>query len=129
LLAPCPTHKLEDHPLSAVCDCLFSIFTATLHIGGCSSIRNLRTGHAMVTGSHFSGDCRILRHISLQMCNNVISLWKSATYILFYCAKLFPNFSLCHIVGVTCSAIGGIPILSSYGKLCSNPSLYQSILN
>jgi hypothetical protein len=32
LLAPCPTPKLEDHPLLAVCDCLFNIFAATLHI-------------------------------------------------------------------------------------------------
>jgi hypothetical protein len=32
LLAPRPTPKLEDHPLSAVHDCLFNIFAATLHI-------------------------------------------------------------------------------------------------
>jgi hypothetical protein len=32
LLAPYPTPKLEDHPLLAVCDYLFNIFTATLHI-------------------------------------------------------------------------------------------------
>jgi hypothetical protein len=31
LLAPCPTPKLEDHPLSAARNCLFSIFTAALH--------------------------------------------------------------------------------------------------
>jgi hypothetical protein len=31
LSAPRPTTKLEDHPLSAVRDCLFSIFVATLH--------------------------------------------------------------------------------------------------
>jgi hypothetical protein len=31
LLAPRPTHKLEDHPLSAVRDCLFNIFAVTLH--------------------------------------------------------------------------------------------------
>jgi hypothetical protein len=31
LLAPHPTPKLEDHPLSAVCDCLFNVFAATLH--------------------------------------------------------------------------------------------------
>jgi hypothetical protein len=31
LLAPRPTPKLEDHPLSAFRDCLFSIFIATLH--------------------------------------------------------------------------------------------------
>jgi len=27
-----PTSKLEDHPLSVVCDCLFNIFAPTLHI-------------------------------------------------------------------------------------------------
>jgi hypothetical protein len=32
LLDPRPTQKLEDHPLSAVCNCLFSIFAATFHI-------------------------------------------------------------------------------------------------
>jgi len=40
LLAFRPTLKLEDHPLSVVRDCLFA---APLHIGGCSSIRNLNT--------------------------------------------------------------------------------------
>jgi len=32
LLATCPTPKMEDHPLSAVRDCLFKVFAATLHI-------------------------------------------------------------------------------------------------
>jgi hypothetical protein len=32
LLAARPTPKLEDHPLLAVCDCLFSMLAATLHI-------------------------------------------------------------------------------------------------
>jgi hypothetical protein len=32
LLAPRPTPKLEDHPLSAVRDCLFNIFAVTLHL-------------------------------------------------------------------------------------------------
>jgi hypothetical protein len=31
LLAPRPTPKLEDHPLSAVRDCFFNISAATLH--------------------------------------------------------------------------------------------------
>ena len=31
---PRPTPKLDDHPLSAVPDFLFSLFAATLHIGG-----------------------------------------------------------------------------------------------
>jgi hypothetical protein len=37
LLAPRPTSKLEDHPLSDVCDCLFNIFVATLHTWRASS--------------------------------------------------------------------------------------------
>ena len=53
LLAPRPTPKLEDHPSSAVRDCLFNLFAATLLIGGRSSIRNLRTRHAVVTGTHY----------------------------------------------------------------------------
>jgi hypothetical protein len=54
LLAPRPTPKLEDHPLLAVRDCLFDIFAATLHIRGLFSIRNLRTRHAVVLGTHLS---------------------------------------------------------------------------
>jgi hypothetical protein len=32
LLAPYPLFMLVYHPFSAVCDCVFSIFAATLHI-------------------------------------------------------------------------------------------------
>ena len=52
---PRPTPKLEDHPLSATRDFLLNLFAATLHIGGCSSICNLRTRHAVVTGTHKHG--------------------------------------------------------------------------
>ena len=52
LLSSRPITKLEDHTLSAVRYCLFNIFAATLHIGGRSSIRNLRTRHALVTVTH-----------------------------------------------------------------------------
>ena len=38
--------------MSAVRDCLFNIFAGTLHIGGRSSVRNVRTRHAVVTGSY-----------------------------------------------------------------------------
>jgi len=55
LLAPHPTLKLEDHPSSSVRRCLFNLFIASLHIGGHSSIRNLRTRHAVVTGTHIHG--------------------------------------------------------------------------
>jgi hypothetical protein len=50
-----PNPKLEDHPSSAVRGCLFNLFTVTLHIGGRSSIRNLRTRHAVVTGTLIHG--------------------------------------------------------------------------
>jgi hypothetical protein len=45
---------MEDHPSSAVRDCLFNVFAAALHTGGSSSIRNLRMRHAMVTGTHIT---------------------------------------------------------------------------
>jgi hypothetical protein len=59
LLAPLPIPQLEDHPLSAVRDCLFNIFADTLHMGGRFSIRNLMTRHAVVTGTHSS---RVAEH-------------------------------------------------------------------
>jgi hypothetical protein len=52
LLALRPTPKLEDHLVTAVRDCLFNIFAATLLIGSRSSIRNPRMHHAVVTGTH-----------------------------------------------------------------------------
>jgi len=54
LLEPRPTPKLEDHHLVAGRDCLFNVFAATLHIGGRSSIRNQKTRHAVVTGTHLT---------------------------------------------------------------------------
>ena len=44
----------EDQPLSTARDYLFNAFAVTLHIEGRSSIRNLRTPHAEVTGTHLS---------------------------------------------------------------------------
>ena len=52
LLAPRPTLKLEDRPLSAVRDCLFNIFAATPHTGGRSSNCKLRRCHALGIGTH-----------------------------------------------------------------------------
>ena len=54
LLAPRPNSKLENHPWSDVRDSVFNIFVSTIRIGDCSSIRNLRTRHAVVTKTHFS---------------------------------------------------------------------------
>jgi len=58
LLAPRPTPNLEDHTFWNVRDYLFNMFATTVHIGGRSSIRNLKTRHAVVTGTHLSrGKC------------------------------------------------------------------------
>jgi hypothetical protein len=60
LSTPFLTPKLEFYPVSAVCDCLFNISAATLHVGGCSSSHNLRILPAMVTGSHMSWEVYIV---------------------------------------------------------------------
>ena len=66
LLAPRPTPKLDDRPSLAVRDCLFNIFAAILHIGGRSSIRILRTRHAVVTGTYLTLPGHVfLKHNSL----------------------------------------------------------------
>ena len=52
LLAPRLTPKLEKHAMSVVCDRLFNMFGAIHNVGGRSFIRNLRTRHAAVTGTH-----------------------------------------------------------------------------
>jgi hypothetical protein len=52
LLAPRPTTKLEDHPLSAFRDYLCIIFAAAFHIIDRCSIRNLRTRHSVATGTN-----------------------------------------------------------------------------
>ena len=48
-----PKPQAGGPPLSAVHDCLFNLFAATLHKGGRSSIRKMRTRHAVVTGTHY----------------------------------------------------------------------------
>ena len=66
-LAPRPPPKLEDNTLSAQCDCLFNIFTATLHIGSRFSVRILRTNHAILPGTNLSwhvADSYNLRYVT-----------------------------------------------------------------
>jgi len=54
LLAPCPSPKVEYHPLLTLGGCLFKIFAATLRIGSRFFFRNPRTRRAVVTGTHLS---------------------------------------------------------------------------
>jgi hypothetical protein len=50
LLAPRPTPKQEDHPLSVVRDYLFNVFAATLHIWRPFLHPQPDDAHAVVTG-------------------------------------------------------------------------------
>jgi hypothetical protein len=52
LLAPLPTRKLEDHPLSFVGCCVFNLFAAIIAEGRFTN-RNLRTRLAVVRGTHW----------------------------------------------------------------------------
>jgi hypothetical protein len=89
LLAPHPTPKLEDHPLSAVRDCLFNIFVATLnYLEAISSIHNMRKRHAVVPRdppNMGGGDAieknsiiliRYLLYVSWTVCD-VLPLWRT----------------------------------------------------
>jgi len=83
LLALRPTPKLEDHPLSAVRDCLFNIFATTLPIGSRSSIRNLRTRHAVVTGTHYT----VIVYIYIYT-YNILYIVYVCIYILYHCTHI-----------------------------------------
>jgi hypothetical protein len=50
LLAPRQTTNMEDHPLSAVRDCLFNIFAAILHIWSRDSVVGVATGYGLDEG-------------------------------------------------------------------------------
>jgi hypothetical protein len=76
-----PNPKLEDHVLSAVRDCLFNIFAATLHTGDRSSIRNLRTRQAVVTGTHLWDN---VKHVA-QPNRLHVTVKRSAEKIRFSC--------------------------------------------
>jgi hypothetical protein len=87
-LALRPTTKLEDNPLSAVSDCLFNIFAATLHIGGRSSIRNLRACHAVATRTHLSHGRNVTPNI-----NNSLLTRSAQLHDIRYCIRRDVNIT------------------------------------
>ena len=89
MLAPRPTPKLEDHPSSAVRDCLFNLFAAALLNGGRSSIRNLRTRHAVVTGTHYIDETKVIR-VKIQR-NISYFLHELPYFLLFSINKIKQN--------------------------------------
>jgi hypothetical protein len=77
-LAPRPTPKLKDHPLSAVRGCLFNIFATVF------SIRNLGTHHAVVTRDPHNMD-------QFYIFKKKRGIWK---HQLKYYIHLWVNFSI-----------------------------------
>jgi len=101
LLAPLPTPKLENRPLSAAHDCVFSILGATLHIG--RSIRKLRTRYALATGtSHMY--VSVCTHTHTHTHTHIHSFIHTHTHThnppLVYASLFYPLFSLTPFVNL-----------------------------
>ena len=82
-----PYPKLEGHPLLAVRGCLLNVFVATRHIGGRSSICNLRPCHDdrdwLVMDINELSNCQLLVYARLsQKFPCVHDLWKMDLRIL-----------------------------------------------
>jgi hypothetical protein len=90
-VSPSPKHQAGGPPLSAVRDCLFNIVTATLHIGGRSAISNLRTRHAVVTGTHLTHGC------GDAVCVNVMLVTLTYCWFAELTANSIPNNSVAEI--------------------------------
>jgi len=91
-LAPRSTPKLEDHSSSAARDCLFNLSANNLLIGRRSSIRNLRTGRAVVTGTPLHGYRTYTIHeCGLWLPNTTLwaADWGPLTYPFHYCALFY----------------------------------------
>jgi hypothetical protein len=76
-LAPHPTPKLDAYSLSAVCDCLFNIFAALIHIRDLSSICNQRAQIAVVTGPTSYGlshNCCLKLQSFYRLCRDFLCL-------------------------------------------------------
>ena len=121
LLAPHPTPKLEDHPSSAVRDCLFDIFAAALHIGGCSSIRNLRTRRAMVTGTDLSL-IAYSRPINVVLRTYILAIYTSLKFlsVLLIC-EIWTNHFICSLS--TSLPIHHSQLFCCFQQLSSGPDL------
>jgi hypothetical protein len=118
LLAPCPTPKLENHPLMTVCDCLFKMFVANLHIGSHSSISSLMMCHAMVTGTHLS------QMILLHSVSKHSLKWACLRHMLTYHLEVLTLDKSAHIE-LSCNYIN-TGITGQYKK--SDIKKYTSIL-
>jgi hypothetical protein len=112
LLEPHPTLKLEDHRLSAIRECLFNIFAATLRIGVCSFIWNFRRCHTMLTGtilSRSSQHCCFYQKLQLKEGLRVAvmwhKMWKTAAKVTTATSK-YSLYTITHIQSYMCCVIG-----------------------
>ena len=117
-----PILKQEDHYLSAVYDCLFNIFRATLHyLEAVSPIRILRTRHAVVKGTHITGWKGNKDHPfnsrrgRLKGPKNVLTIWGL-------------NFIVLSEKGVSCSVLFKSYCLYYRQRLCEKMYISKFIL-
>jgi len=96
LLAPHPTPRLEDHPLSAVHDCLFNLFAATLHKGDRSLIStNFLILFGITKYCLSSGWIRSLYLFIRRAIKQIVIIIVAYHFCLQY-KKLYPT-SCCHL--------------------------------
>jgi hypothetical protein len=126
LLPPRPTPKLEDHPLSAVRDCLLNIFAAAVQSAGRSSIRNLRTRHDLVTGTHLllrpGPIYRYDRDPLITETGTHLSLWQGPTYRWRIAFSAFNPTNIKMHSQFSRNLMQGLWIISRYSKYLTKSS-------
>jgi hypothetical protein len=102
LLAPRPTPKLEDHPLSAVCDCWFNIFATAFLTEGRYSVHNQRTWRAVVTRTHVSciSDPATYKNWITVKISNMYKIQEFCNCKYFYISYLRILTILCYIASL-----------------------------
>jgi hypothetical protein len=89
LLAPCTIPKLEDHFLSAVRDCLFNIFAASLRIWRAfppSTPEDVVTGTHIILEVNLTPKQKILTYAIIKIKTACFNRFDIADVSLFKCA-------------------------------------------
>jgi len=134
LLAPSQTPKLEDHPLLAAWNCLFSLFAATLHLEAILAVWNLRICHVTVTRTYITWNK--FRHSTntrhkhyLHFPNANLTRYKKVVY--YTGIKLFSNLTstikgnLNHDIKNTEASIERLSLILLLSKLLSVGNSYE----
>jgi len=118
LLGPRPTLKLEDHPFLAVRNCLCNISMPSVHVGGRSSLRNHKTFHAVMTGTHLS--CRWyiyeLLHFNELICPYIQYKMKTRGHGQIWAVGSLDAYQVWELSFIC--YVGWFPIVTNIAHLC-----------